>query len=112
MSIDIEVADQFGKLIANADYRAAHLLLTQETQETYSVEDLKASVEQTIDYWSGPIEEVMADLILEDWPNKQEKDIGMVYVSLIGEGVCEAVTVVLAREQGSIRIRELEWGRP
>ena len=40
------------------------------------------------------------------------KDIGMVYVSLIGDGVCEAVTVTLAEENGDTRIRYLEWGRP
>jgi hypothetical protein len=112
MNINIEVADQFGKLIAKADYRAAHVFLTKEAQEAYSPEDFKKSVEQMTDYWSGPIEEVISDLILEDWPAKQDKDMGMVYVSLIGEGVCEAVTVILAEEQGDIRIRYLEWGRP
>ena len=112
MTINIEVAEEFGKLIARADYRAAHVLLTKEAQQVYSPEDFKKSVEQMTDYWSGPIEEVISDLILEDWPAKQNKDIGMVYVSLIGEGVCEAITVTLAEENGNIRIRYLEWGRP
>lgn len=112
MNINIEVADQFGKLIAKADYRAAHVLLTTEAQGIYSPEDFKKSVEQMTDYWSGPIEAIIPDLILEDWPTKQDKDIGIVYVSLIGEGVCEAVTVTLAEENGDIRIRDLEWGRP
>ena len=35
-----------------------------------------------------------------------------VYVSLAGDGFCEAVTVTLSREADDIRIRELEWGRP
>jgi len=35
-----------------------------------------------------------------------------VYVALTGDGFCEAVTVTLTREAGTIRIRELEWGRP
>ena len=112
MAINIEVADQFGKLIAKADYRAAHVFLTKEAQEVYSPEEFKKSVEQMTDYWSSPIEEVTSDLILEDWPAKQDKDIGMVYISLIGDGVCEAVTVTLAEENGDIRIRYLEWGRP
>ena len=99
-------------MIAKADYKAAHGLLTKEAQQVYSPEDFKKSVEQMINYWSGPIEEVLSDLILEDLPAKQDKDIGMVYVSLIGDGVCEAVTVTLADENGDIRIRYLEWGRP
>jgi len=106
--INIEVAQQFGKLTAKADYRAAHILLTKEAQQVYSPDDFKKLVEQMTDYWSGPIEEVISDLILEDWPAKQDKDIGIVYVSLIGEGVCEAVTVTLAEENGDIRIRYLE----
>jgi hypothetical protein len=110
--MNIKVADQFGKWIAKADYQAAHLLLTKEAQQVYSPEDFKKSVEQMTDYWSGSIEEVISDLILEDWPAKQDKDTGIVYISLIGQGVCEAVTVTLAEENGDIRIRYLEWGRP
>ena len=47
MVINIEVAQQFGKLIAKADYRAAHALLTKEAQEAYSPEDFK-KIEGTI----------------------------------------------------------------
>lgn len=112
MNIDIEVAQKFGQLIAKADYQAAHSLLTKQSQEIYSPEDLKRSVEQMTDYWSGPIEEVMSDLIAQDWPDKQAKDIGIVYVSLNGDGVGEAVTVTLVEENNDIRIRYLEWGRP
>jgi hypothetical protein len=112
VAINIEIADKFGKLIAKADYRAAHSLLTKEAQQVYSSQDFKKSVEQMTDYWSGPIEEVISDLILEDWPAKQDKDIGIVYVSLIGDGVCEAVTVTLTEENSDTRIRYLEWGRP
>ena len=55
MVINIEVADELGKLITKADYRAAHGLLTKEAQQVYSPEDFKKSVEQMTDYWSGPI---------------------------------------------------------
>lgn len=112
MNMNIEVAEQFGKLIAKADYRAAHAFLTQETQQIYSPENFKKSVEQMTNYWSVPIEKVISELILEDWPTKQDKDIGIVYVSLIGDGICEAVTVILTEENSDIRIRYLEWGRP
>ena len=54
MNTNIEIADKFGKLIAKADYIAAHGLLTKEAQQVYSPEDFKKSVEQMIDYWSAP----------------------------------------------------------
>ncbi|MBJ7898840.1 MAG: hypothetical protein GC158_02715 [Cyanobacteria bacterium RI_101] len=60
----------------------------------------------------GEILEVRSDLILEDWPDKQAQDLGMVYTAFIGAGDCEAVTVVLTWEDGAVRIRSLEWGRP
>ena len=62
----------------------------------------------------GPITYValVSECILEDWPAKQENDVGSVYVALDGDGFCEAVTVALTREGNEIRIRELEWGRP
>ena len=44
MNTNIEVAQQFGKLIAKADYKAAHGLLTKEAQQFYSPEDFKKSV--------------------------------------------------------------------
>ncbi|MEB3188944.1 MAG: hypothetical protein VKL42_01200 [Snowella sp.] len=114
MSKIIEIAEQFGQLIVNADYPAAHLLLSQEAQKINSPETLKIAVEQMIAYALAPIQDVqvMSDLILEDWPAKQEKDVAIVYISLTGEGFCEAVTVTLAQEADHLRIRYLEWGRP
>jgi hypothetical protein len=35
-----------------------------------------------------------------------------VYVALTGDGFSEAVTVTLTQEAGTIRIRDLQWGRP
>ena len=114
MNTIIKIAEQFGQLIVNADYPAAYLLLSQEAQKINSPETLKIAVEQMIAYALAPIQEVqvMSDFILEDWPAKQEKDVAIVYISLTGEGFCEAVTVTLAQEADNLRIRYLEWGRP
>jgi hypothetical protein len=111
---NIEVAEQFGHLIAKADYAAAHALLTKEAQKIYSPEDLKAAVEWMTAYAPGPIRqvEVMSDFVLEEWPDKQDGDVAIAYVALTGDGFCEAVTVTLAQEGHNIRIRQLEWGRP
>lgn len=110
----IKIAEQFGNLIAQADYTTAQSLLTQEAQKEHSPDDLKESVQKMTAYEPGPIQEVkvISEGILEDWPAKQEKDLAWVYVSLMGERFCEAVTVILAEEDDHIRIRYLEWGRP
>jgi hypothetical protein len=56
--------------------------------------------------------ELEKDLFREDWSEKQEGDIASVPMRLIGDAFEEPVTVVLAKEDGAIRIRELKWGRP
>jgi peroxiredoxin len=114
MAAHIEVAQQFGDLIAKEDYSAAHRLLTTEAQQAYSPARLKESAEGMRTYAPGPIThvEVMEDFVLKEWPAKQEGDAASVYVSLDGDGFCEAVSVVVAEEGTQFRIRHLEWGRP
>ncbi|HEY6169504.1 MAG TPA: hypothetical protein VI454_15795 [Verrucomicrobiae bacterium] len=114
MAVDTRVAVQFGHAIAQGGFRAAHALLTEEARASHSPENLKQAVEKMIALGDGPITDVslVSGCILDDWPNKQEGDVGYVYVALDGDGFCEAVTVTLAQEAGNIRIRKLEWGRP
>ena len=114
MAVDTRVAEQFGRAIAKGDFAAAHELLTEDAKTSYSPEHLKKAVEEMIAVGDGPITDVemVSECILDDWPSKQEKDVGYVYVALTGEGFCEAVTVTLTNEGGRIRIRALEWGRP
>jgi hypothetical protein len=114
MAVDTRVAEQFGQAIARCDYAAAHSLLTVNAQATHSPDGIKQAVEEMIAIGDGPITDVdlVNECILEDWPAKQEGDVGYVYAALTGDGFCEAVTVTLAREADLIRIRDLEWGRP
>ena len=114
MAVDTQVPLQFGRAIAQGDFVGAHALLTRQAQELHPPEALKQAVEQMIAIGDGPIEQVglVNECILEDWPGKQEADVGYVYVALTGDGFCEAVTVTLTTEAGRICIRELEWGRP
>lgn len=109
-----ELAKQFGDLIAKPDYAAAHALLTQEAQAMHTPDDFKEIVEGMVVYAPGSIREVavMEDFILEDWPDKRDGDVAIAYVSLTGDGFCEAVTVTLVQHESDFRIRHLEWGRP
>jgi hypothetical protein len=110
----IEVAKQFGKVIAKRDYAAAHTLLTDEAQETNTSDDFREAIEHMTIYALGPIQEVqvMEDFIVENWPDKQDGDVAIAYVALSGDGFNEAVTVTLVQRGSGYRIRYLEWGRP
>lgn len=114
MELAIRIAEQFGRHIADGDYGAARTLLTKEAQQKYSAESFKQSFEKMTAYEPGPIHriEVSPEFMLEEWPEKGADDVASVYVGLFGEEYVEAVTLVLAREDGDIRIREVEWGRP
>jgi hypothetical protein len=103
MDTNITVAEHFGNLIAKSDYTAAHALLTKEAQKIHSPDDFKQTFEQMTAYAPGPVRQVdvMEDFVLYDWPDKQDGDISLVYVSLLGDSYAEAVSVILAEEAGA-----------
>jgi len=113
-AVVIRVAEQFGRHIADADYNAAHSLLTKAAQQKYTPEGFKRSFEEMTAYAPGPIHKVEVDpeFVLEDWPAKIADDIASVYVGLFGEEYVEAVTLVVSCEDGDVRVRDVEWGRP
>ncbi len=114
MATFVQIAQQFGDLIAAEDYVSAHRLLTVEAQAANPPENLKRRAERMRSYASGPITEVevMKDFILKDWPTKQDGDIACIYVALNGDGFCEAAYLRIAEQDGACRIRDIEWGRP
>jgi hypothetical protein len=113
MSTAPQIAGRFGHLIARSNYEGAHKLLTKAAQKRHSPNRLQKDFKRTVAYAPGPVRkvEIVGD-ILDDWPDKQRRDIGWVYISLFGDDYVEAVSVILAEENGNIRIRDVEWGRP
>ena len=114
MDAAIRVAQRFAEHIADADYVAAHRLLTKTAQHRYSADDFQREFEEMTAYEPGPIRTILIDpqFTLEDWPEKRPEDVASVYVGLLGDEYVEAVTLTLANEDSDIRIRELEWRRP
>ena len=72
------------------------------------VAKLQRDYEQMIDYGGGPVTDVRVMLVLDHWPDKQPGDIGWAYAAMSGEGFSEAVTVVVADENGKAVIRQIE----
>ena len=114
MSAHVQLAQQFGDLIAREDYVAAHRLLTRQAQIAWPVQEMKRRSESMRSYAPGPFTDmqVMEEFMLEDWPAMQDGDVANIYIALSGNNFCEAVSVLVAREDGDLRIRDLEWGRP
>jgi len=114
MSPHVQLAQQFGAFIANENYSGAHALLTTEAQRVHTKTKMKRSSVGMRSYAPGPFLNVvvMEDFILEDWPTKQDGDVASIYIALDGDDFCEAVSVIVTQQDGELRIRDLEWGRP
>ncbi|MGE3724994.1 MAG: hypothetical protein AB7I41_05560 [Candidatus Sericytochromatia bacterium] len=113
-TLTLDTGRQFAQALISADYALAHSYLSQQAQAAYTPADLAQHYTNMIDYGSGPAQldghvqyEDMAD-----WATRQNGDIGWVYISISGEDFLEAVTVIVSDEQGSPKIRQIDWGRP
>ena len=113
MNTDVQIAIQFGEAIAGGNFVAAHGLLTKAAQRFNSPTGLNTKFEQMTAYAPGPVRrvEVIEHLVLNHWRDKQEGDIALAYVALQGDSYIEAISVILASEDGLVRIRQLDWGR-
>jgi hypothetical protein len=106
------VALAFAEKLVAGDYEAAHSMLASPLRENLSAAQLKGEYERMIEYGDGPPDFMGVVNILEEWPAKQEGDVGWAYVAISGGDYSEAVAVVVAQEAGQFVIREIEWGRP
>lgn len=78
MAVDTTIAERFGHAITRCDYVTAHSLLSERAQTVHSPERIKQAVEEMIATGDGPITdaELVTECILEDWPAKQDGDVG------------------------------------
>ena len=107
-----EVAFAFANALVAGDFAQAHDMLAAPLGQAMSRDQLQERYEEMITYGEGPADyvEVMTDML--DWPAKIETDIGWAYVAICGAEFSEAVAVVVTKENDTLKIREIEWGRP
>jgi len=109
------VALAFARAIAAGGYDLAHSMVSAPLQATTSASQLEEEFIAMIEYAECPPEnlpDVEVTEAMNDWPAKQDGDVGWAYVAMSNDYYSEAVTVVVAHEDGSSVIREVEWGRP
>jgi len=102
-------AVQFAELLVAGRFEEAAAMLDPELRRTTTVEELATEFTTMIDYGDGPAVHIQPVGTLDEWPGRQEGDLGWAYVSISGPGFVEAVTVVVTKAG---TIREIEWGRP
>ena len=107
-----KIALEFARSLAARDYESAHAMTSRSFQAVTSPGQLKNAFESIVPLDWGPVEPVELGETMTSWPGKQATDLGWVYVSIGGDVYSEAVSVIVMSENGSARIREVEFGRP
>lgn len=110
--VTVSTAANFARALVSSDFTEAHALLSTQAQQRYSAAQLQQAYADMTSYGDGPGAVDGHVEFMDDWPARQSQDIGWAYVSITGAGFIEAVTVVVAEENGAAKIREIEWGRP
>jgi hypothetical protein len=107
-----EIALQFASAMTKGDFPSAHSWLSQAQKDQLSIDQLKEKFESMIAYSGESAESAEVMETMEEWPQKEANDIGWAYVAISGKSFSEAVTVVVADENGHQVVRDVVWGRP
>ncbi len=103
-----QAATDFVDLLLAQDYDKAQAMLHTSMSDTGAGE-LKEAFESMFEDEDFP-ESAQAFSSFDKWPDRWPEDLASVYVTIDSEEA-EAVTVIVTREAGKLRIREIEWGR-
>ncbi|BBA33937.1 uncharacterized protein sS8_1983 [Methylocaldum marinum] len=107
-----QIALEFAEALAAREYPRAYEMTSQGFRQKKSVSQLQAGFEAIVPSDWGDISSISVDQTMTSWPGKQASDLGWAYVSIGGSVYSEAVTVVVALENGEAKIHEVEFGRP
>ena len=107
-----QVALAFTKALADRDYDAAYAMTSRAYRDGTSLEAMADAFESIVPTDWGAVGPIDAGITMDDWPGREPSDAGWVYVSVGGDAYSEAVTVVVTREDGELRVRTVEFGRP
>jgi hypothetical protein len=114
-----DIALTFARALVAKEYDRANAMLSAALKCTHPPSVLQKCLEEMIQYsestteWPTGVQVVTgADSGDDPSPRKTPEDFGWMYVAIVGDGYCEAVTVTIANEDNRLIIREIEWGRP
>jgi len=106
------LALEFSRALACRDYRAAYNMTSGEFKSKFSCEEMQGDFELIIPADWGPADPIEIGTTMDDWPGKRANDIEWMYVGIGGDVYSEAIVVVITDEDGVLRVRDVEWGRP
>ena len=107
-----EAAIAFARALTSGDFAAAYGMTSREYRRGTSLGAMQTAYEALVPAEFGPVSSVEVGLRLDSWPEKEPTDVSWVYVSIGGDVFSEAVIVVVTTEDGALRLRDVQFGRP
>jgi hypothetical protein len=116
-----DIALCFARALVAKEYDEAAGMLAKSLKPSYPPDVLREKLEDMIWYegdehrWPTEIQVVTAanSSDVPVWRKQSNADdFGWVYVAINGTDYCEAVAVMITKEEGKLAIRDIEWGRP
>ena len=108
------LALKFANHLVKERYDSATQMISIEKQTDWNSNWIKSEYLEMIEYGEGKPNhiEVMVFDSMNEWPSKNENDLGWVYVAICGEGYNEAVALIFSECNKETMITNIEWGRP
>jgi hypothetical protein len=115
-----DIALSFARALVGKDYEEAAGMLAASLKTTSPPDVLCKQLEEMIRYegdegrWPTGIQVVTAadSSDMAKWKCPNPNDFGWAYVAIDGTDYCEAVAVMITKEEERLVIRGIEWGRP
>jgi hypothetical protein len=102
----------FARALTKRDYASAYAMTSSDYQGRVPLDGMRAAFDAIVPDDFGDVTSVQIVQTMDDWPGKQPSDAGWAYVSIGGDVYSEALTVVVTLEDGSLKVRDVEFGRP
>jgi hypothetical protein len=106
-----ETAFNFATSLINGQSEDAYFLLGFSIRDQWNPSLIQETYQKMVEYFHEPANSISVDIVDTELPNIPPNS-GWVYVSIFGEGNCEAVTLIISQEDDKFLIQSIEWGRP
>ena len=103
---------EFSTIIASRNYSDAYEMTSSSFKKTYSESEMQKAFEEMIPLDWGDISPIEIGETMTEWPAKESTDVAWFYVILGGDVYSEALILIVADDNGLIKIRDIEFGRP
>lgn len=107
-----DTALKFSNLMSSQNYSDAYEMTSKKFKKSFSAKEMQSSFEYMIPNDWGEVSPIEVRETMTLWPAKESSDIAWVYVILGGEVYSEALTLIVTSEDDSLKIRDIEYGRP